>query len=212
MAKTPLLVMLGAGGHARVLQELLAEKGFTLHGYVAPTEEASFDGKWLGGDDTFKISKPEDYLLLNGVGSVGSQKVRKAIFDEYKKLGFNFLAIESNDSIVAPSAVVLEGVQVMRGAVINTAAIVEENTIVNTAAVIEHDNLIGQNCHISVGAVLCGDVKVGSGTHVGAGATIIQGVKIGQNCIIGAGATVIADVPDNHTAVGVPAKNRPNKA
>lgn len=212
MAKTPLLVMLGAGGHARVLAELLAEKGFSLHGYVSPVEELGFEAKWLGGDDTFKTSKPEEFLLLNGVGSVGSQKIRAKIFAEYKALGFNFLAIESNDSVVAPSAVVLEGVQVLRGAVVNTAAIIEENTIINTAAIIEHDNLIGQNCHVSVGAVLCGDVRVGSGTHIGAGATVIQGVKIGQNCIIGAGATVIADVPDNHTAVGVPAKNRPNKA
>jgi UDP-perosamine 4-acetyltransferase len=204
--------MLGAGGHARVLQELLAEKGFTLHGYVAPAEDASFEAKWLGGDDTFATVNPDDYLLLNGVGSVGSTKVRAKVFENYKKHGFNFLAIESNDSIVAPSAVVLEGVQVLRGAVINTAAIVEENTIINTGAIIEHDNLIGQNCHVSVGATLCGGVRVGSGSHIGAGATVIQGVTIGQNCIIGAGAMVIADVPDNHTAVGVPAKNRPNKA
>ncbi len=204
--------MLGAGGHARVLQELLAEKGHTLHGYVAPAESAEFEASWLGGDDTFAALNPSDFLLLNGVGSVGSTKVRAKVFENYKKRGFNFLAIESNDSIVAPSAVVLEGVQVMRGAVINTAAIVEENTIINTGAIVEHDNLIGQNCHVSVGATLCGDVRVGSGSHIGAGATVIQGVKIGQNCIIGAGATVIADVPDNHTAVGVPAKNRPNKA
>ncbi len=204
--------MLGAGGHARVLQELLAEKGHTLHGYVAPEESTEFEGNWLGGDDTFATGDPSQYLLLNGVGSVGSTKVRTKVFENYKKLGYNFLAIESNDSIVAPSAVVLEGVQVMRGAVINTAAIVEENTIINTGAIVEHDNLIGQNCHVSVGATLCGDVRVGSGSHIGAGATVIQGVKIGQNCIIGAGATVIADVPDNHTAVGVPAKNRPNKA
>ncbi|MEN9730952.1 MAG: hypothetical protein RL488_262 [Actinomycetota bacterium] len=204
--------MLGAGGHARVLQELLAEKGYTLHGYVAPAEDSSFEAKWLGGDDTFSTEDPDKYLLLNGVGSIGSTKVRAKVFANYKKLGFNFLAIESNDSIVAPSAVVLEGVQVLRGAIINTAAIVEENSIINTGAIVEHDNLIGQNCHVSVGAKLSGDVRVGSGSHIGVGATIIQGVTIGQNCIIGAGAVVLADVPDNHTAVGVPAKNRPNKA
>lgn len=212
MAKTPLLVMLGAGGHARVLQELLADKGHELHGYVAPAEEVTFEATWLGADDKFELNDPEKYLLLNGIGSVGSTRARAKVFENYKKLGFNFLAIEANESIVAPSAVVLEGVQVLRGAVVNTAAIIEENTIVNTGAIIEHDNLIGQNCHVSVGAKLCGDVRVGSGSHIGAGATVIQGVKIGQNCIIGAGAVVLADVPDNHTAVGVPAKIRPNKA
>ena len=41
---------------------------------------------------------------------------------------------------------------------------------------------------------------------VGAGAQILGPVKIGDNARIGAGAVVIIDIPDNMTAVGVPAK------
>ena len=38
------------------------------------------------------------------------------------------------------------------------------------------------------------------------GACILQGVKIGERAIVGAGAVVLKDVPQNTTAVGVPAK------
>jgi len=60
--------------------------------------------------------------------------------------------------------------------------------------------------HISPGAHLAGHVHVGTLTHIGIGASVIQRVKIGRNVIIGAGAAVIDNIPDNVTAVGVPAK------
>ncbi|MFQ6868764.1 DapH/DapD/GlmU-related protein [Thomasclavelia ramosa] len=44
-------------------------------------------------------------------------------------------------------------------------------------------------------------------TIIGAGAKIIGNVKIGKNCKIGANAVVVHDVPDNSTAVGVPARD-----
>jgi UDP-perosamine 4-acetyltransferase len=41
---------------------------------------------------------------------------------------------------------------------------------------------------------------------LGTGTKVIQGLKIGKNTMIGAGAVVISDIPDNCTAVGVPAR------
>ena len=50
------------------------------------------------------------------------------------------------------------------------------------------------------------NVKVGAKTHIGIGASIKQNVVIGKSVIVGAGAVVLDDLPDNCTAVGVPAK------
>lgn len=52
-------------------------------------------------------------------------------------------------------------------------------------------------------------VKVGADTWIGAKATITPGVTIGERCVIAAGAVVTHDVPDDHVAVGVPARARP---
>lgn len=209
------LIMIGAGGHARVLEDVLNEVGYDLSAFVAPSAEdarLSEDIEWFGTDEDLLATDPSEVLLINGIGSAGNTTSRAEVFENYKKAGFDFLQLVSSEAIVADSAVLVEGVQVLAGAVVNTDAFVDDNSIINTGAIVEHHTHIGANVHVATGATICGDVEVGYGTHIGAGATVIQGIKIGSKCIIGAGAVVIADVPDGHTAVGVPAKNRPNKA
>lgn len=41
---------------------------------------------------------------------------------------------------------------------------------------------------------------------IGAGSRILDGVRIGRHAIIGAGSVVTSSIPDNATAVGVPAR------
>ena len=204
--------MLGGGGHARALQEILLEAGHELAGYVAPTDaglalSVSGDSGSLTrlNDEDVLALDPESVLLINGLGSVGDLSLRASIFEKFKAAGFNFLQTNASTSHVSTSASVVEGVQVMHMAVVHSDATVDDNTIINTGAIVEHHNVIGAHCHIAIGAVLSGNVSVGERTHIGANATVLQGVKIGSNCIIGAGAVVLTDVPDNHVAVGVPA-------
>jgi UDP-perosamine 4-acetyltransferase len=204
--------MVGGGGHARVLQELLAEAGHELAGYIAP----SADGVLLnlaneaGGlqhvtDEQALELNRESVLLINGVGSSSDLTLRTSVFEKFKAAHFNFLQVSSQTAHVSNSASLSEGVQVMHMAVVHSDAKIDDNTIVNTGAIVEHHNVIGAHCHIAIGAVLAGNVSVGDRTHIGANATILQGVKIGSNCIIGAGAVVLNDVSDGHVAVGVPA-------
>jgi acetyltransferase-like isoleucine patch superfamily enzyme len=49
-------------------------------------------------------------------------------------------------------------------------------------------------------------IAVGDGAWLGAGAKILDGVTIGARAIVGAGAVVRESVPDEATAVGVPAR------
>ncbi|MEY4989594.1 MAG: hypothetical protein RI933_1227 [Actinomycetota bacterium] len=211
------LVMLGSGGHARVLQSILSEVGFDLHGYVAPRDVDSIlglrtdgsDVPWLGYDANLMEFSTEEFLLVNGLGSTSSLRGRASVFAKFKAAGFNFLQVEAPSAFVADSASMLEGVQVLNGAIIGPDVFIDDNTIVNTGAIIEHGSNIEKSVHVSVGARICGDVSIGANTHIGAGATVIQGISIGENCIIGAGAVVIRDIPDNHIAIGVPAQASP---
>ncbi len=208
---SPKLLMVGAGGHARVLQEVLAEAGIALSGYVAPAESSSLlEGDLRRFDDAELTSDlAQTYLLVNGVGSAGATTARASVYAKFKAAGFSFLQLEAQSAVVSASAVLSEGVQILHRALVHTDAMVDENTIINSGAIVEHHNRIGANCHIAVAAVLCGQVSVGRGTHIGANATVLQGIQIGENCIIGAGAVVTRDVPDNHVAVGVPAVAKP---
>jgi acetyltransferase-like isoleucine patch superfamily enzyme len=59
---------------------------------------------------------------------------------------------------------------------------------------------------IRQGASFKGAVRIGRGAWIGTGAVIVPGVTVGRNAIVGANAVVTCDVPDNHIAVGVPAR------
>ena len=78
--------------------------------------------------------------------------------------------------------------------------------MINTGSIIEHDCIIGDNTFISPGVILGGNVTIKKNSFIGMGSKIIEGKIIGNNVTIGAGAVVIDDIPDNCTAVGVPAK------
>ena len=208
----PIFLIIGGGGHARALQEVFSENGQRIYGFVAPNEE----GLALAASDEHGALKhyteeqvlalnPNEYFLINGIGSSGDLSLRAAVFEKFMAAGFNFMPLKAKTSHTSASATLGEGVQVMHMAVVHSDAKIGDNTIVNTGAIVEHHNVIGANCHIAIGAVLAGNVTVGDRTHIGANATVLQGVTIGSNCIIGAGAVVLNDVSDGHVAIGVPA-------
>ena len=76
---------------------------------------------------------------------------------------------------------------------------------------------IGKNCTLRHGVTIgnrkeIDDVPViGDNVDIGAGAKILGRIRIGNNVTIGANAVVINDIPDNHIAVGIPAKAIPKK-
>jgi serine O-acetyltransferase len=59
---------------------------------------------------------------------------------------------------------------------------------------------------VTIGAERDESPVLGDNVFIGAGAKIVGGVRIGSNAKIGANAVVVDDVPENCTAVGVPAK------
>ncbi|MGM0836050.1 MAG: serine O-acetyltransferase [Bacillota bacterium] len=80
--------------------------------------------------------------------------------------------------------------------------------------IIHPDSVIGENVtmlhQVTVGSIHTkGNIPptIGNGVVIGAGAKIVGNIKIGNNVKIGTNAVVLKDVPDDHTAVGNPARN-----
>jgi sugar O-acyltransferase (sialic acid O-acetyltransferase NeuD family) len=201
------LILVGSGGHARVLLSTLLLLGRRPLGFVAPdpTQAELLGIPYLGADDAIS-SDPGQALLVNGVGSAASAANRLRVYEAFRRRGYRFASVIHPGAIIAPEAQLADGVQIMAGAVVQTGCIVEENSIINTGALVDHDCVIHAHAHVAPGAVLSGNVHLGSRSHVGAGATVIQGVHIGSDTIVGAGAVVIADIPESCTVVGVPAR------
>ncbi len=102
------------------------------------------------------------------------------------------------------------------GIEIHPGAKIDEGLFIDHGAgiVIGETTVIGKNCVIYQGVTLGGTGKetgkrhptLGDNVMVGSGARVLGPVNIGNNVKIAAGAVVLHDIPDNSTAVGVPAR------
>lgn len=204
------MIVLGAGGHAKVLVEALLRASVRIVGIV-DRDPARRGAKVLGvsvvGDDALVLLHPADSILLvNGLGSTAVSPARRRLFLDMKEKGYSFFSPVHPSAVIASDVTLLEGAQVMAGAVVQPGTRIGRNAIVNTGASVDHDCRIGDHVHVAPGATLSGLVTVGQGAHVGTGAAVIQGVSIGAGSVVAAGAVVVGDVPEGATVKGVPAR------
>jgi sugar O-acyltransferase (sialic acid O-acetyltransferase NeuD family) len=204
------VLLIGSGGHASVLIEMLTVQNINVFAYVSPFPAANqklFSGIKRYDSDQAVIERfnCKDIKLVNGIGSMPNTSLRASIYDHYVNLGFKFSTVVSQRFIVSNSAQLADGVQVMHGAIIQAGASVGYNTIVNTGAIIEHDCSIGNDNHLAPGTTLSGNVTSSRNVHFGTGASVIQLVDIGENVIIGAGVSITKNIEKNSTCY--PARN-----
>ncbi|AZV45329.1 hypothetical protein BAOM_4751 [Peribacillus asahii] len=196
------IIVIGEGGHSKVIQDIISASGvYTIIAILDDkyTELFEKDGIKIGPISEFSKLESSEAII-----AIGSNHIRKKIVERLECVTYATLIHPS--AIISPSANIAEGTVVMAGSIINADTIIGKHAIINSLAVIEHDNNIRDYAHISPGAILTGNVQVGEGTHIGAGVTIIPGKNVGNWSIIGAGATVVQDIPNDVTAVGIPAK------
>lgn len=205
------VVVFGAGGHARVVLEIIKMRGeYDVVGLLdrGLANSTKLDGVPVIGTDEIlpKLRAQGVAHYIIAVGSVGQSSPRRRLFELAAAQQMEAINAVHLHSVVSPLAKLGRGLAVMAGAVINAGATVGDNVIINTGAIVEHDCVVGDHAHISTGARLCGGVKVGEETHVGAGAIVRQGLVIGADAVVAAGAVVIKNVPKGVTVVGVPAR------
>lgn len=189
--------LIGAGGHAKVVADILIESGRPPAAFL---DDAPRHNRILGIPVITGLELPEPGSAV--IVAVGDNCTRErlarrfAIFD---------VAIHPA-SRVARDAEIGPGTVVMAGAVINPGVRIGSHCIINTGAVVDHDCLISDFAHIAPGATLGGGVRVGESSMVGLGANVIHGREIGDHAVVGAGSTVVRDIPPRVVALGSPAR------
>jgi UDP-perosamine 4-acetyltransferase len=203
-------IIVGAGGHGRVVLDALSVAGGRIVGFT--DANSALHGSRLlgvpvlGADTALSAYSKETTRLANGIGSIGNSFQRRTNQEALAKSGWRFMTVVHPRAVIAADVVLEEGVQVMAGAVLQPGVRVGTGTIINTGAVVDHDCRIGCFSHIAPGATLSGGVTLGVECHVGTGASIIQGISLGDKTVVGAGAVVVSDHPGGRTLIGVPAR------
>lgn len=207
------VIIIGGGGHARVLADALLASGRIVLGFTALERQPDLAPgiPWLGDDTALDGQDPTRVELVNGIGSTYTTLARQGIFERLTQQGFRAAHVTHPTAITSSLDVRIgQGCQRLAGSTLGPNVQLGDNVLINSRAVVEHDCQVGDHSHVATGAILCGGCVIGTGAHVGAGATVIQGMHVGNGAIVAAGSVVTKNVEPLTLVAGVPA--RPKRA
>jgi sugar O-acyltransferase (sialic acid O-acetyltransferase NeuD family) len=203
------LLVLGAGGHGRVVADAaISTHQWDLIAFADDRADAAM--RPLGLEvvgalaDLEQIGSRFDCVALG----VGDNRTRLALYVRCLQAGYALPVVVHAAAAVSPRAAVGPGSVVFAQAAVNVGATLGPACIVNTGATVDHDCRLAEAVHISPGANLAGNVTVGGRAWIGIGACVRQGIRIGSDATVGAGSVVVADVEQGATVFGVPARVR----
>jgi len=201
---TDVLVLIGAGGHARVVFD-------ALRGQRWQTIEVR-DDRDRPGSEQFDGLPAISPAIPRTIGTnaqfhvaIGRNDVRREFGERLLGAGAILATVIHARACVSKTATLAGGCFVAANAIVAPAANIEAGVIVNHAATVDHDCKVGAWTHLAPGAVLGGGVSVGSGVLIGAGAILLPGITVGDGAVVGAGAVVTRDVSARAIVAGVPA-------
>ena len=207
MQNQPSVLIVGTGGHAKVVIELFRAEGrYQIAGLIDK------DSSLRSLLDIPIIGTDSDFARLHARGidkafvAIGDNKTRLEIGRKLEQLGFDIVNAISPAAVVSPTTVLGHGIAIMAGVIINVDTRIDDYAVVNTRASIDHDGSIGAGAHIGPGVTLAGNVTVGALAFLGVGTHVIPTMSIGESAIIGAASCVVRNIPPRALARGVPAR------
>ena len=204
---TPVLII-GAGGHGRVILDTLMSGGRKVVGFL--DDNVALHGTEVNGVPVLGASanaaEIAHSLAAAVIIGIGEDSIRAKMMNLLLESNIALACAIHSSAVIAKDVVVPPGVVVMAGAVINTGVQLGLGSVVNTKASLDHDVILGEGAHVMPGAVGTGGVAIGRYAVLGSGAVILPYRHVGDNAYVAAGAVVVENVPVDAIVMGVPAK------
>ncbi|MDA2923068.1 acetyltransferase [Acidobacteria bacterium AH-259-L09] len=205
---TPPVVIVGAGGHGRVVLDVLRSAERRVIGFL--DDNPSLHRTQVLGTpvlgSTRKAPRLVDKEGASFLVGVADNVVRGKLMNRLRLFDVPFASVVHPAATVASDVMIESGVVVLAGAVVNTGSRLRVGSLVNTSASVDHDCDLGEFAQVQPGSVLTGGVVVGRYAFIGSRAVVLPLKSIGENAYVGAGAVVVRDVSSNEVVVGVPAR------
>ena len=206
------LLILGAGGHAKVVAETAISCGVASSVAFLDDRCSSLDvflsvlGWPVIGPLALALQADTSSQFDAAVVAIGHASTRLHWIQQLQDIGYHLPVLMHPTAWVSPSAHLGPASVVFAQVAVQAQVSIGTGAILNTGCSVDHDAQLADGVHICPGARLAGDVNVGARSWIGIGASVIQQVRIGSDVTVGAGAVVVRDLPNSVTAVGVPAR------
>ena len=205
------IAIFGAGGFGREVRFLLDDinkhksqwefVGYYDDGYEAGTLISGYPV--LGG--VKELNNIDD--SLNVVIAIGDSKLKKQIANSLTNTKLAFPVLIHPSFIGDFQSIKMgKGVIICASNIITVDCEIGDFVIVNLACTIGHDAIIGDYASLMPSVNISGEVEICECVYLGTGSHVVNKLTIGRGTIVGAGAVVASSLPENCTAVGVPAK------
>jgi sugar O-acyltransferase (sialic acid O-acetyltransferase NeuD family) len=207
-------VIWGGRGHAKVMRDLLELLGGRVAAVIdndlslkSPFSDVNIYYGKVGLHEFLRSAYQHKEQEVSAVVAIGGSngRDRTSCYELMTEMGLQSKILVHPSAVIANSAVLGSGIQILGGAFVGSASKLGDFCILNSGSIVDHDCVLGRGVHIAPGAVLTGEIEVGDFSFIGANSTILPGRKIGANVIVGAGSVVTRDIPSGVTIVGSPA-------
>jgi sugar O-acyltransferase (sialic acid O-acetyltransferase NeuD family) len=202
-------LIVGASGFGRevlcCLLDSLRHQGIDPTDKIAFAETADFcaNQKEINGYPVL-IQDEIDTTNYNVIIAISDPNIRKRIAESLPEH-------QSYHTLIHPTAVVSEWVELGAGAIVTAGVIlttqikIGQHAHLNLQTTIGHDCVIGDYFTTAPGARVNGNCTMGDAVYMGTNAMTKQGVSICSNTTIGMGAVVLKDIHESGTYIGCPA-------
>lgn len=206
------MVLWGATGHARVLNELVGDSLWRICALVDNRPMASpIEGipvlVGVEGLDAWMNTRVPHRPLFGAVAVGGSRGAdRLQLLDTFASRGIQIVTLVHRTAFIATDSEIGNGSQVLANACVCSHAKIGRGVIINTSASIDHDCIVEDGVHVAPGVRVAGAVVVGARAFLGIGAVVLPRLTIGADAVVGAGAVVTHNVSPGCIVVGNPAR------
>jgi sugar O-acyltransferase (sialic acid O-acetyltransferase NeuD family) len=162
------IVIAGAGGHGRVLLDILRNNHqFEVVAFF--DADNALHGKIIDGleviGDLHTLDNFQSLGIGGGIIAIGDNRIRQAYAKRFEKNYIPLVSAIHPSATMVDTATVGKNVTIAAGANIWTYVTIENSAIVNTGAIVDHESHIQKASHICPGDRVAGHVVVRPGIY-----------------------------------------------
>lgn len=158
------LIILGAGGYGRTVQDIAEQLGYT----TIVLDDA---------DSAHPLSAFSSYIDENTsyIPAFGNNTFRMECVERIEESGGELATLIHPTAYISLTATINPGTVILPHAIINTDVVVEKGCIINLGAILDHGCIIDEGCHICLGAIVKGENHLPRCIKIEAGEVVERG-------------------------------------